>query len=104
MTSPLTSERLLEMSKTNTLEEQIRKCFGDTKMPEDDQFEPDVELFDIEETINRLKDLFASHLKTIQSEAEELWYDGNDKDRELPKPVMAVPVAIISAHIERLEK
>ena len=54
----------------STLREQITKCFGDTKMPEDDQFEPDVELFDIESTIDRLEALIA--LKVQEAQIEEL--------------------------------
>ncbi len=49
----------------------IKKCFSDTKMPEDDQFEPDVVLFDIEETINRLAALFSSHIEALRDEMEK---------------------------------
>ena len=54
----------------STLREQITKCFGDTKMPEDDQFEPDVELFDIESTIDRIEALTA--LKVQEARIEEI--------------------------------
>ena len=50
------------MSDLTSLRAKITKCFGDTKMPEDDQFEPDVELFDIEATIDRLEAIVAQEV------------------------------------------
>ena len=63
---------------------------------------------EIENFVKSIKALITAEkkklLEGLSEEAVELWYDGSDINRKLPKPVHAVPTSAVEEEIKKLNQ